>query len=156
MEQPLLLKQPGLDSVVVFRALQLGDMLCSVPALRALRAALPRARITLVGLPWAQQFADRFSHYIDEFIAFPGDPGLAEQPVQAELLPDFYRAMQGRRFSLALQMHGSGEVSNGIVQAFGARWAAGYGSAPPDAGAADHAIHLSNVRHRPVMTQWPG
>ena len=140
MEQPLLLKQPGLDSVVVFRALQLGDMLCSVPALRALRAALPRVRITLVGLPWAQQFADRFSLYIDEFIAFPGDPGLAEQPVQAELLPDFYRAMQGRRFSLALQMHGSGEVSNGIVQAFGARWTAGYGSAPPDAGAGFHAL----------------
>ena len=140
MQQPLLLKQPDIETVAVFRALQLGDMLCSVPALRALRAALPRAKITLIGLPWAQQFADRFNRYIDEFIAFPGDAGLAEQPVRTDLLPDFYRAMQDRRFSLALQMHGSGEVSNGIVQAFGAQTAAGFSSTPLHANTRFHAL----------------
>jgi ADP-heptose:LPS heptosyltransferase len=130
MNPRLMLQQPGLESVVIFRALQLGDMLCAVPALRALRAALPDASITLVGLSWAQQFVDRFSQYLDEFIAFPGHAGLSEQPAQPDLLPDFYQALQSRRFSLALQMHGSGEVSNGIVKDFGANMAAGY--AAPD------------------------
>jgi ADP-heptose:LPS heptosyltransferase len=51
--------------IVVFRALQLGDMLCAVPALRALRAAVPNARITLVGLPWATEYVQRY----------PGLPG---------------------------------------------------------------------------------
>lgn len=135
-----LLDQLEIASVIIFRALQLGDMLCAVPALRALRAALPHVHISLVGLPWAQQFADRFNTYIDEFIVFPGHPALSEQPMQQDLLPDFYRSVQSRHFSLALQMHGSGEVSNGIVKEFGARWAAGYVSGPRDDS--DEFIHL--------------
>lgn len=112
-------------SVAVFRALYLGDMLCAVPALRALRSSLPRAHVALVGLPWSQQFADRFPGYIDEFIPFPGHPLLPEQPVDHEALADFYTAVCARQFALALQLHGSGDVSNDIVSGFGASAMAG-------------------------------
>ncbi|HEV7855823.1 MAG TPA: glycosyltransferase family 9 protein [Herminiimonas sp.] len=121
-----LLQRTDISRVVVFRALQLGDMLCAVPALRALRAALPNAHIALVGLPWAQQFAARFSHYIDAFHSFPGHHALPEQPVREDELAGFYRNMQAQKYSLALQLHGSGEISNGIVKQFGAQLQAGY------------------------------
>jgi ADP-heptose:LPS heptosyltransferase len=121
-----LLHRLDVKSVAVFRALQLGDMLCAVPALRALRQALPNAHIALVGLPWAAQFAHRFTCYIDEFIPFPGHPALPEQPVRQSELTAFYSAMCGRNFTLALQLHGSGDVSNEIVTGFGARAVAGY------------------------------
>src|SRR5258708_857344 len=112
--------------IAVFRALQLGDMLCSVPALRALRAAAPRAYITLIGLPNAAQLVRRFRHYIDELLVFPGAIGFPEQPPQPHLWPAFVEAAHARAFDLAIQLHGSGELSNPVVRKLGARRFAGF------------------------------
>ena len=131
MSRRPLLHRLDIASVVVFRALHLGDMLCAVPALRALRASLPKAHITLVGLPWARQFARRFAHYIDDFVPFPGHPLLPEQAPRHEELTAFYAGLCERRFTLALQLHGNGAVTNEIVAGFGARAMAGYCSTEP-------------------------
>lgn len=125
-----LLQQLAPGNVAIFRALQLGDMLCAIPALRALRAALPHARITLVGLAWAEQFAGRFPHYIDDFVAFPGHPAFPEQPVREDELDAFYASMRARHYDLAIQLHGSGATSNSVVAMFGAAASAGYVPAP--------------------------
>jgi ADP-heptose:LPS heptosyltransferase len=121
-----LLQRADLSSVAVFRALHLGEMLCSVPALRTLRATLPRTHIALVGLPESRQFADRFAGYVDEFIPFPGHPLLPEQPVQEHALTSFYNGVCARRFTLAIQLHGNDDVSNDIVGSFGADAMAGF------------------------------
>lgn len=112
--------------IAVLRALQLGDMLCVVPALRALHAEYPAARITLVGLPWALQFVERFRRYLYDFIEFPGYPGLAERACDPVRLPRFFDAMKRAGFDLVFQMHGSGEITNPLVLRMGARHAAGF------------------------------
>lgn len=120
------LLDPPPKRVAVFRALNLGDLLCAIPAFRALRAALPKAWISLVGLESARPVVERFHRYLDELILFPGDPAFPEQPVRRAELPDFYRRMADRRFDLALQWHGSGAQSNAIVQAMAPRRWAGF------------------------------
>lgn len=132
--RPPLLSRFTPRKVAVFRALHVGDLLCAVPALRALRAALPLAHIALVGLPWAGSFVQRYSRYLDELIEFPGYPGFPEREAGDAALLDFLQRMTARNFDLAIQLHGTGDVVNDIVAGFGARYSAGFhprGEAPP-------------------------
>ncbi len=112
--------------IAIFRALQLGDLIQAVPALRALRAGFPNAEITLIGLPWARSFVQRFSRYLDRFVEFAGFPGISEREVIPERTARFIEEQRGYGYDLAIQMHGSGCTSNRVVGALGARMTAGY------------------------------
>src|SRR5438270_12573081 len=100
--------------VVVLRALQLGDMLTAVPALHSLREGFPRAEITLIGLPWAEQFAQRFGHYIDRFVPFThseSDVGKTER---------FLEEQRAHRYDLAIHMQGDGSTGSDVIAGLGA------------------------------------
>jgi ADP-heptose:LPS heptosyltransferase len=115
-----------IKKIIVFRALQLGDMLCHIPAMRALRQAYPQANITLAGMPWGKSFTERFHQYFDDFIWFPGYPGLPEQTVDPVMFASFLNKVQNRHFDLALQMQGNGTIVNAMVELFEAHYTAGF------------------------------
>lgn len=120
------MKLEGIKKIVIFRALQIGDMLCSIPAIRALKQAYPEAEITLVGLPWAKMLIERFPGYFHSLLTFPGYPGFPEQPVDRIAFPDFLKQIQQEQFDLALQMQGSGVISNPLVDLFAAKRIGGF------------------------------
>jgi ADP-heptose:LPS heptosyltransferase len=109
--------------IAIFQALNLGDLLCTTPALRAIRGRFPAAEITFIGRPWAEDFVARLP-MVDRFLPFPGFPGIAESPPSAAPTVPHWP-----RFDLAIQMHGSGEVSNGFVAALEATHSVGFGPA---------------------------
>ena len=117
-------------TIAILRALHLGDLLCSVPAFRALRAAFPESTIALIGLPWAKTFVERFHDYLDEFIEFPGYPGLPEQEPHYEKLAEFLTAMRKRRWDWLIQMQGDGSYVNDLIRLCGARTTWGFAPAP--------------------------
>jgi ADP-heptose:LPS heptosyltransferase len=126
-----------IKKIAIFRALQLGDMLCAIPAIKALRHAYPNAQITLISLPWAKALTERFDKYFDSFITFPGYPGLPEQKLDPPAFTSFLSVFQNEKFDLAIQMQGNGSVINPMVELFGARYTAGYskeGHYAPDNG----------------------
>src|SRR4051812_26935825 len=120
------LKADQVKKIAIFRALQLGDLLCSIPAIRALRSAYPSAEITLLSMPWASWLVDRFPAYLNRFIHFPGYPGLPEQPFDAHRFAGFMELMHKEAFDLILQMHGNGTIVNIKVELLGAKHTAGF------------------------------
>ncbi len=112
--------------IAVVRVLAgLGDVLCTVPALARLRAAHPSAHIVYIGAPQVAAVVARYPTLIDEFVAAPGFPGLLGS-FDADAFAGFIADMRARRFDLAIQLHGSGSVSNPFTALLGAAQVAGY------------------------------
>src|SRR4051812_15515098 len=120
------LQTSDIKSIAIFRALQLGDILCSIPAVRAIRSAYPDAKISFIGLPSSESIIRRFPAYFDDFITFPGYPGLPEQGFDQDRFDQFLREVRAREFDLLLQMQGNGTVVNELLTLFTAKYLAGF------------------------------
>jgi ADP-heptose:LPS heptosyltransferase len=122
----------AISSIAIVRArVGLGDLLCTVPALRALRGAKPAAHITLIGFAETAPIVERLRAYVDELLPLPGWPGIPERPVQQTRLDAFVAEARARRFDLAIQMYGANPAANALLDAIGARRTAGF-SMPGD------------------------
>jgi ADP-heptose:LPS heptosyltransferase len=144
-----------IDEILILRALQLGDLLCAIPAIRALKNAYRNSRIVLIGLPWAAGFVNRFARYFSGFIRFPGFPGLIEQPFNPADFANFISRLRRRKADLFIQMHGNGTISNDIGVMSCASRLAGYymeGAHRPDELYMPYPERISEVkRHLGLM-----
>ena len=134
------LTDPSVRSVLLVRLrVGLGDLLCTVPAVRALRAARPDLHVALATWPEMAGVVDRMAPWVDELVPFPGAPGIPERPPDGTL-PAWLDAMAARRWDLALQVYGDNPAANAVTAATGARRVGGF--APTGTTGLDPHLHL--------------
>jgi ADP-heptose:LPS heptosyltransferase len=128
------LRDPAVRRVALVRLrVGLGDLLCSAPALRALRRHRPDLETTLVTWPEMAPVVDRLGH-VHGLLSFPGMAGIPDRPPQPELWEGFVADARERRFDLALQCYGDNPVANTVAASLGARLVGGFsptGWSPP-------------------------
>jgi ADP-heptose:LPS heptosyltransferase len=137
----LRLASGGWRRIAVLRPGRIGDYLCATPAVRALRRAVPEARLDYVALPLIRELVER-NPQVDRFVAFPGFPSIAEQFFDARRAVRWLAAMQRQRYDLVLQLYGSGVHANPIALLMGPRYCAGFIRPEDDAHGLDEALPL--------------
>ncbi|WP_129715850.1 glycosyltransferase family 9 protein [Pedobacter sp. SYP-B3415] len=148
----------------ILRALQLGDLLCSIPAIRALRSAYPEAHIELIGLPGAAALTARYPQYINALVPFPGYPGLPEQTYDQARFVNLVAANRISPYDLLLQMQGNGSIVNEMLAQFNAKRLVGFCPSTEDesedfmlypAGIHEVDRHLQLMQHTGIAADDP-
>ena len=101
--------------ILVFRALKIGDMLCSMPALVNLRRHYPKAKIDIITLPNMVKFMVRLSPFFDELIPFSGYPNLPERKFSPREYDEMLERIHAEKYDLFIQMHGDGSYLESFI-----------------------------------------
>jgi ADP-heptose:LPS heptosyltransferase len=143
---------PEVRKLAVLRANALGDLVVTLPALEALRAAYPTAELVLLGSGWHPGFLTGRPGPIDRCLAIPPTTGIRDDlpPAPPELLEVFFAAMHRERFDLAVQLQGGGRHSNPFLRRLGAKVTAG--SQAADALALDY--NVCYTLHQPEVLRF--
>lgn len=127
---------PTVRRIAVLRPNAIGDFVFALPALHALRASWPQARITLLGREWHRELLTGRPGPVDEVVVVPAMPGIGapeDTPPDTPRTDDFLRAVRQARFDLAIQLYGGGRYTNPFVASLGAALTVGMQAddAPP-------------------------
>jgi ADP-heptose:LPS heptosyltransferase len=124
----------------------LGDLLCSLPAWRALRTARPDLHVTVI--TWAEMgpLVHRMRRYVDELLPFPGYDGIPERPPRREAWQPFLQSAHAHEFDIALQSYGDRPAANEVAGLLSARRVGGFLAAGARPVGGDAALYLNYPR----------
>jgi ADP-heptose:LPS heptosyltransferase len=125
----------------------LGDLLCSLPAVRRLRAARPDVRVSVITWPRMAPVIARMGDAFDELLPFPGADGIPDGPTDPGGWVPFLAAARARRFDLALQVYGDRAPANRVTSALGARLVGGFAPTGWDPPPGTEPLHLRYPVH---------
>lgn len=118
---------PGrIDTILVQRADQLGDLVCSVPALQRLRALFPQAKLVGLLTPANAALAKKLGLF-DEIVTvdFAEDPAEGRRVLGLDAQRTLRRQLSRHAFDLAIDL-GEGDDSRPLLLLSGARFLYGF------------------------------
>jgi ADP-heptose:LPS heptosyltransferase len=130
--------------IAVLRGGGLGDLMFAVPAIEALAAAYPEARVTLLGTPLAPSVLTGRTDAVHAFEELPVVPGVRDSGDGAPSIDEFDARTRGR-FDLAVQLHGGGRNSNPFLLRLDARHTVG--TATEDAEVTERWVRYVYYQH---------
>ncbi|VXB31704.1 ADP-heptose:LPS heptosyltransferase [Arthrobacter sp. 9AX] len=145
---PVLEKFDDVNRIAVLRGGGLGDLIFAIPAMAALKTAYPKASITLLGTPVHQALMAATESPVDEVCVLPFSEGVRPGEEDDGELDRFFEDMRGRRFDLAVQLHGGGRYSNPFLLRLGARHTVGTRTA--DAASLERTVPYLYYQHEPL------
>ena len=145
---PVLEKFPDVARIAVLRGGGLGDLLFALPAVAALAAAYPEAAVTLLGSPGHAELLSSTVAPVSDVRILPVAEGVRPGPVVPSAVEEFFVAMRGEEFDLALQLHGGGRFSNPFLLRLGARHTVG--SRTADAAPLERSVPYTYYQHEPL------
>lgn len=145
---PVLEKFPDVSRIAVLRGGGLGDLLFALPAVSALAAAYPAARVTLLGTPGHVELLANTVGPVGDVRVLPVSEGVRPGLEDAAAVESFFDAMQREHFDLAVQVHGGGRFSNPFLLRLGARHTVGLRT--PDAAPLERNLPYLYYQHEPL------
>jgi ADP-heptose:LPS heptosyltransferase len=134
----------GVREIAVLRGGGLGDLMFAMPAIDALAAAYPDARLTLLGTPMAAALLPGRTDSVHAVEELPVSPGVRDAGDGAPDVEEFFGRLAGR-FDLAVQLHGGGRNSNPFLFRLGARHTVG--TATEDAAEPERWVRYVYYQH---------
>jgi ADP-heptose:LPS heptosyltransferase len=125
---PLPEKLKDIRKIAILRANALGDLIVTLPALKAIRSTYPDAEITFLGKPWHREFLVEGRTPVDRVIVVPVKKGIRNEnniTEDANEVAAFIQLMREERFDIVLNFQGNGVSANPYIKQFGARFTAG-------------------------------
>lgn len=145
---PVLEKFDDVSRIAVLRGGGMGDVLFALPAISALSAAYPGARITLLGTPGHAELLGNTLSPVSEVRILPISEGLRPGTVDPAAVEEFFHSMEREEFDLAVQLHGGGRFSNPFLLRLGARHTVG--SRTDDAAPLERNVPYTYYQHEPL------
>src|SRR4051794_1561678 len=118
----------NVKKIAVLRAGALGDLIVTLPALKAIKLTYLEAEIILLGKPWQKKFLLKGRTPIDRVVVVPIKKGIREEINETEsesVIDSFFEAMQEEHFDIAINFQGNGISANPFIKRLKARCTVG-------------------------------
>ncbi|MEJ5056093.1 glycosyltransferase family 9 protein [Sphingobacterium sp. MYb382] len=111
--------------IAIFCPLELGSMLCAMPAIRCVKKNFPQAKLYVIGSPGMEEFIMRYK-FVRDFIPFSFPKLESEDNFPLDNVEEFVQDICELKVDLLIQLYGNGSGINDLLKRCEAKQIVGF------------------------------